>query len=81
LRRSEELFRGAFEHSPIGITLVGLDGSLQQVNAAFARILGYTDPTELTGSSILALSHEDDRARGEQAMRQMLADDVPYSGE
>ena len=44
LRASEERFRTGFENSPIGMTLTGLDGRLVEVNATFARMLGYDDP-------------------------------------
>lgn len=41
LRDSEERFRSLFEQAPIGMAVAGLDGRFQQVNPAFARMLGY----------------------------------------
>jgi len=42
LRESEERFRTAFEHAPIGIALVGLDGDWLAVNRALCAITGRT---------------------------------------
>jgi PAS domain S-box-containing protein len=46
LRASEERFKRLFEFSPLGIGLVNEEGKFQQVNSAFAEMLGYT-PEEL----------------------------------
>jgi PAS domain S-box-containing protein len=46
LRASEERFKRLFEFSPLGIGLVNEEGKFQQVNSAFAEMLGYT-PDEL----------------------------------
>ncbi len=48
LRASEERFKRLFEFSPLGIGLVDEHGNFQQVNSAFAEMLGYT--TEELGS-------------------------------
>ena len=42
LRASEERFKRLFEFSPLGIGLVNEEGKFQQVNSAFADMLGYT---------------------------------------
>jgi PAS domain S-box-containing protein len=78
---SEQLFRGGFEHSPIGMTLVDADGVLQEVNASFARILGYTDAAELTGLQIESLTHPDDAPEDVAIPSQMLGDGSSYLGE
>ena len=41
LRLSEERFRSALEHSPIGMALVGLDGHWLMVNEALCALFGY----------------------------------------
>ncbi|NTX67127.1 PAS domain S-box protein [Myxococcus sp. CA051A] len=41
-RNREELFRAAFEHAPIGMCLVSLEGRLLNVNEALCQILGYS---------------------------------------
>jgi two-component system cell cycle sensor histidine kinase/response regulator CckA len=53
LRESEERFRGAFEHSPIGMGIVGLDGRFLRVNPALCRIGGYRE------SELLELTFQD----------------------
>ena len=40
LREAQERFRSAFEHAPIGMALMALDGRLFRVNRALAQILG-----------------------------------------
>ena len=59
LRESEERFRQVFEHAPIGMCVSGLDGRLIQANAAFCRMLGYSEQ-ELLGRTWTELTHPDD---------------------
>ena len=59
LRESEERFRTIFEEAPIGMAIVGLDGSLLQVNKAFLEMLGYHEQ-ELKGLNLSAITHPDD---------------------
>jgi PAS domain S-box-containing protein len=61
LRQSEERFRSAFEHTPIGMTLVGLDGRYLQVNAAMCALTGYTE-AELLARAFQDITHPDDLA-------------------
>ena len=80
-RVSEQLFRGGFEHSLIGMMLVDADGVLQEVNASFARILGYSEPAELSGVQISSLTHPEDAPSDQAMMRQMQNLDSSYAGE
>jgi PAS domain-containing protein len=50
LARSEEQFRAAMAHAPVGIALVGLDGAFVEVNRALCRLVGY-DEAALIGST------------------------------
>ena len=50
LRESEARFRGAFDHSPIGMGIVGLDGQFVRVNPALCRIGGYSESELLSRS-------------------------------
>lgn len=43
-----ERFRAAFDNAPIGMGLVGTDGSWIEVNASLSRLLGYTEEELLT---------------------------------
>jgi PAS domain S-box-containing protein len=81
LRVSEELFRGGFEHSPIGMTLLDTDGRVREANAAFARILGYGDPVELVGQQIASITHPEDVPTDLTLTRQMQDAGSSYSGE
>ena len=43
LRKSEEQFKEAFEHSPVGMALVDIRGSYIEVNEKLCEILGYSN--------------------------------------
>ncbi|MBF0369896.1 MAG: PAS domain S-box protein [Magnetococcales bacterium] len=58
LRENEATFRAIFDQGGMGIAMGDLNGRLLQVNAAFARILGYT-PQELDGYCWQHISHPD----------------------
>jgi PAS domain S-box-containing protein len=72
LRASEERFRGGFENSPIGAALTGLDGRLVEVNATFARMLGYDDPAELAGQGFANIVHPDEVALGQETIKRIM---------
>jgi PAS domain S-box-containing protein len=55
----EVRFRTAFERAPIGMALVGVDGSWLEVNRSFCEFLGYSE-TELRETTWQALTHPDD---------------------
>lgn len=59
LRLSEEKFRMLFEHSPIGMALIGDNFRLNEINTAFCDMLGYSK-TELLGKSIQDITHHED---------------------
>ncbi len=54
-----DLWRLTLEHSPIGMTLVGLDGRLLVFNQALCDMLGF-EAQRLTGLRLRDLSHPDD---------------------
>ena len=80
LRASEERFRGGFANSPIGMALTGLDGRLVEVNATFARMLGFEDPAELTGQSFANIVHPDEVAQGPETIKRII-EQGSYHGE
>ncbi len=72
LRESERLFRGVYERSPIGITLVDSDsGRYVQSNAKFCEIVGRTEE-ELRRLTTTDITHPDDVARGLAYLNQLL---------
>jgi PAS domain S-box-containing protein len=56
---SEAKFRGAFEFSAIGMTIVSLEGRWLRVNREFANMVGYTEE-ELLGRRFQDITHPDD---------------------
>lgn len=77
LRESEERFRGAFEHSGIGMALVGLDGRWIQTNAANCRILGYSE-AELQSRNFQTLTHPDDLGRNLEDYERAIKGEIDH---
>ncbi len=59
-RRSDERFRQLVAQAPLGHTVVDLDGTIVEVNRAYAALVGRT-PEELEGTAAIELVHPDDR--------------------
>ena len=60
LLESEDRYRAAFDHAPVGIMHTSIDDDrILRVNARLAEMLGYTEG-ELLGMSTLELRHPDD---------------------
>jgi PAS domain S-box-containing protein len=81
LRKSEELFRGGFEHSPIGMALENPDATVAHANTAFARMLGYDEPDELAGVALASITHPDDVPHDLDERRAMLDERKPHTTE
>jgi PAS domain S-box-containing protein len=62
LRASEAAFRETFRDAAIGIVMAAPEGPIIEANAAFARIVGYTQK-ELRGRDLRTLTHPDDLAQ------------------
>jgi two-component system, OmpR family, phosphate regulon sensor histidine kinase PhoR len=69
------LWRLTLQHSPIGMTLVGLDGRLLMVNDAFCAMLGYDDE-HLTSVGFQELTHPDDLDADLELLDQTVAGDI-----
>ena len=75
LRESEERFRSAFAHAPIGMALVTPDGRFTQVNRALCELLGYTED-ELLSKTFQAITHADDLADDLALAEQLWAAEI-----
>lgn len=71
LARSEEMFRTAMEHAPIGQALIGLDGTFLQVNAALCELLGRSE-RELLHTTWREVTHPDDVNQDLMRLRELV---------
>ena len=71
LQESEERFRSAMHHSPIGMALVATDGRFLEVNPALCAIVGYTSD-EMLAMKFKALTHPDDQPDDVRTMTRLL---------
>ena len=76
LREAQERFRSAFEHAPIGMALMTLDGKLFRVNRAMVHILGRSTE-DLLRAGIRDLVHVDDLEACAEVLGRLLSDEVP----
>jgi diguanylate cyclase (GGDEF)-like protein/PAS domain S-box-containing protein len=72
LREAQERFRSAFEHAPIGMALMSIEGRLFRVNRALVQILGRGE-SELLATSMLDLCFRDDRDQFRHAISRLFA--------
>ena len=60
MRESEARFRTAFDHTPVGMALLSIEGKFVRVNQSFQQMLGYPEE-ELLGKALLDALHPDDQ--------------------
>jgi PAS domain S-box-containing protein len=72
LRESEERFHLLFEHAPIGMSLISLDGRYQQTNPAMWHLTGYSEE-QLKALSVTSTTHPDDHVAEVAARETLLA--------
>ncbi len=72
---AEERFRSAFDNAPIGLALVGLDGSWIRVNQALCEMTGYSE-RELLARTFQEITHPDDLEADLALMQRTLADEI-----
>lgn len=72
LNAAEGRFRTAFDHAPIGMALVDLEGRCLEVNHKLCEILGYPE-ADLVGKTLRELTHPEDTASDAEMMRRVVA--------
>ena len=69
---SDAVLRAAFEHSPTGMSVFGLDGEWLRVNDAYCGLLGH-QRAELLGGSYRDVTHPDDVGADREFVADALA--------
>jgi diguanylate cyclase (GGDEF)-like protein/PAS domain S-box-containing protein len=72
LEEAEKRFANAFDEAPIGMALVGLDGSFLRVNRSLPELVGY-DAEELLALTFQDITHPDDLETDLELVRQVVA--------
>jgi diguanylate cyclase (GGDEF)-like protein/PAS domain S-box-containing protein len=76
LQESKEQFKSAFEHSAIGMALVGRDGRFLRVNSALCKIVGYSEDQFLR-RTFQDITHPDDLQSDLDQLHKLLAGEIP----
>jgi diguanylate cyclase (GGDEF)-like protein/PAS domain S-box-containing protein len=76
LREMRDRFRSIFDHAPIGVAMVSLEGRYLQVNGSLCEILGYTEE-ELQALTWQEITHPDDLATSSAYARRILEGEFP----
>jgi diguanylate cyclase (GGDEF)-like protein/PAS domain S-box-containing protein len=76
LREARDRFRSIFDHAPIGVAMVSLEGRYLQVNRSLCEILGYTGE-ELRALTWQAITHPDDLAASSAYARRIVEGEFP----
>lgn len=74
---NDELFQRTFRDSPIGMTILDEVGHFVEVNAAFAKMLGY-ETHELKGRHFAEITHSDDLPRNVEQIGQIVSGELPH---
>jgi PAS domain S-box-containing protein len=75
-RVQTELFENAFDHAPIGMALVALDGRLMKLNSACCDIIGY-ELDEAIMLDFQTITHPDDLAADLDLLSRLIAGVIP----
>jgi PAS domain S-box-containing protein len=77
LRESEARFRAMFEHSAIGIGIMGLDRKVTAMNPAICKMFGY-EAHELLGRTPVFVTHPDDFQESTRQYQDILNDTTDH---
>jgi PAS domain S-box-containing protein len=81
LKASEDRFRSAMKHSPVGMAIVAMDGGIEESNPALSQFLGY-DLTSLDGGNFWQAVHPHDFTLDLAEIRRLLDAEISsYGGE
>lgn len=81
LREREKRFTNAFDHAPIGMALVSLQGEWIKVNLSLCQLLGYTEQ-EFLKRTFQEFTHPDDLDKDLTLLKQLVEGLIPsYSME
>ncbi|MEG3086007.1 PAS domain S-box protein [Sphingomonas sp. PB4P5] len=75
-RAQTELFENAFDHAPIGMAVVALDGRLLKLNSAFCALIGYS-VEEATKLDFQTITHPDDLVADLALLDDLIAGKMP----
>lgn len=78
-RQSERNFRETFEHSPIGMAIVGLDGDWKLVNRSLAEVLGYESTEDVPPLAFPDILHPDEHESAVAVSGSMLRGETESS--
>ncbi|QGP78897.1 GGDEF domain-containing protein [Sphingobium sp. CAP-1] len=76
LARAQRRFEATFQHAPVGIAHVALDGRFLQVNPRFCAISGYDGDT-LLRTGFQQITHPDDLNADEALLARLNAGEIP----
>jgi diguanylate cyclase (GGDEF)-like protein/PAS domain S-box-containing protein len=76
LREARDRFRSIFDHAPIGVAMVTLEGRYLQVNRSLCEILGYT-VEELQALTWQEITNPDDLAASSDYARRLVEGEFP----
>ena len=76
LREAQDRFRSIFDHAPIGVAMVSLEGRYLRVNRSLCEILGYSED-ELLATTWQEITHPDDLEASLAYARRILEGEFP----
>ncbi len=79
LRLSEERFRSAMQHSPVGMGICAPDGRWLEVNPRLCAIVGY-ERDELLATDFESITHPDDHAADQALGRRLMSREIESGG-